>query len=93
LRQLDDDRIPLHDHLQQLLDGWCLAGWLRGRTVGLHRSGTGSDPYQQQRQGGAADWTHRRPADIASFITSYFAATLEKTAPTRRVFSSAWTVS
>ena len=34
-----------------------------------------------------------RPTDIASFITSYFAATLENTAPTRRVFSSASTVS
>jgi hypothetical protein len=28
------------------------------------------------------------PPDIASFITSYFLATLENTAPTRAVFSS-----
>jgi hypothetical protein len=34
-----------------------------------------------------------RPTDIASFITSYLAATFENTAPTRRVFSSASTVS
>ena len=31
--------------------------------------------------------------DIASFITSYLAATLENTAPTRRVFSSGSTLS
>jgi hypothetical protein len=33
------------------------------------------------------------PPDIASFITSYLRATLEKTAPTRSVFSSGLTAS